>query len=93
LGKPVLVLREVTERPEGIDAGVVKLVGTGREAIVSAVSRLLDDPAAYREMATAVSPYGDGQAGRRIADALCAAEHPAVEHGDVPVRIPAEAVA
>jgi UDP-N-acetylglucosamine 2-epimerase len=65
-GKPVLVLRQVTERPEGIAAGVARLVGTETQDIVREATRLLRDPAAYRAMATAVNPYGDGAAGRRI---------------------------
>jgi UDP-N-acetylglucosamine 2-epimerase (non-hydrolysing) len=73
LGKPVLVLREDTERPEGIAAGVARLVGTDRERIEKEVTRLLLDNAAYAEMAHAVSPYGDGNAARRIVDALVAA--------------------
>lgn len=70
LGKPVLVMREVTERPEGVEAGVVKLVGTSRERIVTSVSELLDDDALYKRMTEAVNPYGDGKAARRIADIL-----------------------
>jgi UDP-N-acetylglucosamine 2-epimerase (non-hydrolysing) len=70
LGKPVLVLREVTERPEGIDAGSLRLVGTERERIVEEASSLLDDPAAYGRMAHAVNPFGDGQAASRIVKAL-----------------------
>ena len=70
LGKPVLVLRETTERPEGINAGTAKLVGTNTELIVAEASRLLSDPDAYALMARAVSPYGDGFAAKRIADAL-----------------------
>ena len=74
LGKPVLVLREVTERPEASEAGVARLVGTDRERIVSEVSRLLEDEAAYRRMAETRNPYGDGDAAERIlgtlADAL-----------------------
>jgi UDP-N-acetylglucosamine 2-epimerase (non-hydrolysing) len=66
LGKPVLVLRDETERPEAVEAGVVKLVGPHREAIVRAASELLDDPARYRSMAAAVNPYGDGHAAERI---------------------------
>ncbi len=72
LHKPVLVMREVTERPEGVDAGVARLVGTDRERIVSTVSELLDDPAAYASMATGFNPYGDGTASRQIADILTA---------------------
>ena len=70
LGKPVLVMREVTERPEAIEAGTVQLVGTSRDGIVAAAQRLLDDPAAYARMANAVNPYGDGQARFRIAGHL-----------------------
>jgi UDP-N-acetylglucosamine 2-epimerase (non-hydrolysing) len=70
LGVPVLVLREVTERPEGVDAGTVRLVGAGRERIVHHTRRLLDDPAAHAAMAQAVNPYGDGHAAERIVQAL-----------------------
>ncbi|MBV9851156.1 MAG: UDP-N-acetylglucosamine 2-epimerase (non-hydrolyzing) [Armatimonadetes bacterium] len=70
LGKPVLVLRETTERPEGVAAGTAKLVGTDRARIVAEASRLLEDSSAYAAMAHAVSPYGDGRASVRIADAL-----------------------
>jgi UDP-N-acetylglucosamine 2-epimerase (non-hydrolysing) len=66
LGKPVLVLREETERPEAVAEGVVALVGCDHDRIVGAVQRLLDDPAAYAAMARGVSPYGDGQAAARI---------------------------
>ncbi|MCC6157803.1 MAG: UDP-N-acetylglucosamine 2-epimerase (non-hydrolyzing) [Deltaproteobacteria bacterium] len=68
LGKPVLVMREKTERPEGIEAGTVRLVGNDGTKIVSEVSRLLDDADAYRAMAEAKNPYGDGRASKRIAD-------------------------
>ncbi len=70
LGVPVLVLREVTERPEGVAAGTVRLVGTETTRIVQQVRVLLDDPQAYAAMARAVNPYGDGQAAPRIAQAL-----------------------
>jgi UDP-N-acetylglucosamine 2-epimerase (non-hydrolysing) len=70
LGKPVLVLRDTTERPEGVHAGTVQLVGTSFEKIVSSASRLLGDPEEYRRMSEAVNPYGDGQACRRILEAL-----------------------
>ncbi|MBI3596673.1 MAG: UDP-N-acetylglucosamine 2-epimerase (non-hydrolyzing) [Nitrospirae bacterium] len=70
LGKPVLVLRETTERPEGIDAGVSKLVGTDPDKIYNEVRRLMEDPSAYERMATAVSPYGDGRAAERILNIL-----------------------
>jgi UDP-N-acetylglucosamine 2-epimerase (non-hydrolysing) len=70
LGKPVLVLRQVTERPEAIAAGTVKLVGTNQRCIVEEVIRLLEDTVEYQRMAQAVNPYGDGQASRRIVAAL-----------------------
>ena len=70
LGKPVLVMRDTTERPEALDAGTVKLVGTDYEKIVSEVSQLLDDPQAYAAMSQAVNPYGDGEACGRIVNAL-----------------------
>jgi UDP-N-acetylglucosamine 2-epimerase (non-hydrolysing) len=69
-GTPVLVLREVTERPEGIEAGTLRLVGTDRNRIVSQASLLLDDPAAYAKMAKAANPFGDGHAAERIVRAL-----------------------
>lgn len=74
LGVPVLVMREVTERPEGVEAGTVRLVGTDVERIVSQARLLLDDPVAHAEMARAVNPYGDGQAASRIVKAI-------LEHG------------
>jgi UDP-N-acetylglucosamine 2-epimerase (non-hydrolysing) len=67
---PVLVMRDTTERPEGIEAGVVKLVGTERRRIVDDVTRLLTDPTAYRAMAAGASPYGDGKAAQRIVSAV-----------------------
>lgn len=70
LGKPVLVLREVTERPEAVKAGTVQLVGSNRARLVRAVRRLLTDKKAYRKMAAAVNPYGDGRAARRIHEAV-----------------------
>ena len=70
LGKPVLVMRDTTERPEGIAAGTLKLVGTTEEVIYSEFSRLLNDIAAYNAMAHAENPYGDGHACERIADTL-----------------------
>jgi len=70
LGKPVLVLRNETERPEAVEAGTVKLVGTDRDAILEEMTRLLTDDAAYIAMAEAVNPYGDGRASVRIADAI-----------------------
>lgn len=70
LGKPVLVMRDTTERPEGVEAGTLKLVGTDEEAIYAECNRLLSDAAAYRSMAHASNPYGDGRACERIARAL-----------------------
>jgi UDP-N-acetylglucosamine 2-epimerase (non-hydrolysing) len=72
LGKPVLVLREVTERPEGVAAGTAVVVGTDRERIVDAASTLLSSPDAYARMANAVNPYGDGHASERIVRAIAA---------------------
>lgn len=69
-GVPVLVMRETTERPEGVEAGVAKLVGTDTERIVQEAKRLLTDSDAYAAMARAVNPYGDGQAAKRIADTV-----------------------
>lgn len=69
-GVPVLVMRDTTERPEGVDAGTLKLVGTSEKKIYDEFSRLLDDPAAYAAMAKAVNPYGDGNACARIADII-----------------------
>lgn len=70
LGKPVLVMRDVTERPEAVTAGTVRLVGTDTARIVSETERLLDDAEAYKEMSRAHNPYGDGQASRRIVEEL-----------------------
>ncbi|MQT12009.1 non-hydrolyzing UDP-N-acetylglucosamine 2-epimerase [Segnochrobactrum spirostomi] len=70
LGKPVLVMRDVTERPEAVEAGTVRLVGTDADRIVRAVSDLWDDEALYRRFAHAANPYGDGKASARIAAAL-----------------------
>ena len=70
LGKPVLVMRNTTERPEGIAAGTLKLVGTEEEPIYQNIKQLLDDPEAYRQMSQASNPYGDGYASARIADIL-----------------------
>jgi UDP-N-acetylglucosamine 2-epimerase len=70
LGKPVLVLRDTTERPEGVQAGTARLVGTGTASIVQNVVDLLENPAAHRAMANAVNPYGDGHASQRIVNLL-----------------------
>jgi len=72
MGKPVLVMRDTTERPEGIAAGTLKLVGTSEETIYQEFKRLLTDTAAYKAMSQASNPYGDGFAARRIADILAA---------------------
>lgn len=69
-GKPVLVMRDTTERPEGIAAGTLKLVGTDEQTIYNAFTQLLDDKEAYMAMARAVNPYGDGHACERIADII-----------------------
>ena len=70
LGKPVLVLRDKTERPEAVAAGTVKLVGTDVQRVVEEVSALIDDPSRYALMARAVNPYGDGRAAERSAAAI-----------------------
>lgn len=70
LGKPVLVMRDTTERPEALESGTVHLVGTNHDLIVNEVSTLLDNPAAYKKMSQAVNPYGDGHACERIVAAL-----------------------
>lgn len=70
LGKPVLVMRDTTERPEGVEAGTLKLVGTGEQSIRTAFSELLDDETAYGAMSKASNPYGDGFASARIAEVL-----------------------
>jgi UDP-N-acetylglucosamine 2-epimerase (non-hydrolysing) len=66
LGKPVLVLRATTERPEAVEAGVARLVGTDADEVFAAASRLLDHPLEYRRMASAANPFGDGKASERI---------------------------
>jgi len=70
LGKPVLVLREVTERPEAVEAGAARVIGTNQQNIVHWTERLLQDPVEYSRMARAVNPYGDGHAAERIVEAL-----------------------
>lgn len=70
LGKPVLVLRDTTERPEAVEAGTVKLIGTERECVYNETRRLLQEQAEYDQMANACNPYGDGQASRRIVEAI-----------------------
>lgn len=83
LGIPVLVLRDVTERPEGVAAGVVKLVGTDEKAIVEAAVQLLEDDAAYARMAQSLNPYGDGRASQRIVRAICHASGIDMDDGQV----------
>lgn len=70
LGKPVLVMRDTTERPEALEAGTVKLVGTDYFKIINETSRLLDDKIYYDKMSKSINPYGDGKACYRIVDAL-----------------------
>lgn len=70
LGKPVLVMRDTTERPEGIKAGTLKLVGTSEEVIYNEFTKLLDTQEEYEKMSHAANPYGDGHACERIADIL-----------------------
>ena len=70
LGKPVLVMRDTTERPEAVEAGTVKLVGTNYDTIIDTVSSLLSDPEEYKKMSLAVNPYGDGKACKRITEAI-----------------------
>lgn len=70
LGKPVLVMRDTTERPEAVEAGTVKLVGTDYDKIVSETSLLLDDSEYYHTMSKAVNPYGDGLSSKRIVDSI-----------------------
>ena len=85
LGKPVLVMRETTERPEGIDAGTARLIGTDEERIYAEVSRLLRDEDAYWEIAQARNPYGDGRATERILSVL--ATGPMHRRKELPVRL------
>ena len=68
MGKPVLVMRDTTERPEALEAGTVKLVGTNYEKIVCEVSMLLDDTSYFKKMSEAINPYGDGKACKKIVD-------------------------
>ena len=70
LGKPVLVMRDTTERPEGIEAGTLKLVGTDEEVIYSAFKELLENESEYKRMSKASNPYGDGESCKRIVDIL-----------------------
>ena len=83
LGKPVLVLRDTTERPEAVTAGTVRLVGTDKDAVHDAAYELLHDEDAYKIMSNSVNPYGDGQASRRIVEAL---RHEFLGNPNVPDR-------
>jgi UDP-N-acetylglucosamine 2-epimerase len=83
LGKPVLVTRDTTERPEAVEAGTVKLVGTDTAALVAEASILLDDRRAYEQMSFAHNPYGDGRAAERIVAALLHTASPPGNHGDI----------
>jgi UDP-N-acetylglucosamine 2-epimerase (non-hydrolysing) len=85
LGKPVLVLRNETERPEAVSAGTVRLVGWRRDAIVDAVSELWDRPEAYKRFARAINPYGDGRAADRIAAVLSEKYRLACGKADTPI--------
>jgi UDP-N-acetylglucosamine 2-epimerase (non-hydrolysing) len=76
LGKPVLVMRDTTERPEAVDEGTVKLVGTDKDKIVSEVTQLLNSEQAYQAMARAHNPYGDGKAAGRIVSVIARATGP-----------------
>ena len=71
LGKPVLVMRDTTERPEGVAAGTLKLVGTKKEDVKSGLIEVLTDTCVYQKMAQAKNPYGDGHASERIVQVLC----------------------
>jgi UDP-N-acetylglucosamine 2-epimerase (non-hydrolysing) len=82
LGKPVLVMRDVTERPEAVEAGTVQLVGTDSEKIVKFTQQLLDDKAFYQRMSHAHNPYGDGNSAQRIVDVLCENFHIKTRIGD-----------
>ena len=70
LGKPVLVMRDITERKEGVDAGTARLVGTNRRKIVDSMRRLLDDSAEYAQFTKAINPYGDGTTSQKIVEIL-----------------------
>jgi len=70
LGKPVLVLREVTERPEAVEAGTVKVVGLNKDKIVQEMQKLLDDKNEYKKMTQVINPYGDGKSAKRIVEVL-----------------------
>jgi UDP-N-acetylglucosamine 2-epimerase (non-hydrolysing) len=92
LGKPVLVMRDTTERPEGVVAGTAKLVGANAEAIVAEGTRLLSEESAYRQMAEAVNPYGDGRAAQRILTAIEQYFAPNGSGAGIEVRIDSDSV-
>lgn len=87
LGKPVLVVRESTERPEAVEAGVAELVGLDPARLIASVRRLLDNPGHYRSMARPVSPFGDGQAASRIVQALASRWRPELAAGPAPATV------
>ena len=82
LGKPVLVLRDTTERPEGVEAGTLRLVGTDEAVIESAMEELLNDHAEYERMSNARNPYGDGSAADRILNAILFSFNPKLDRPD-----------
>ena len=81
LHKPVLILRDVTERPEAIEAGAAKLVGTDADRIYSEAIRLIEDPESYSHMSHAINPYGDGKASQRIVQFLLGQPWKDLDHG------------
>jgi UDP-N-acetylglucosamine 2-epimerase (non-hydrolysing) len=83
LGKPVLIMRDTTERPEGVTAGCAKLVGLDTEMIVTQTNKLLDDPAAYKAMSQVQNPYGDGTASKQIVDIILGRKRAAISGGTV----------
>ena len=83
MGKPVLVLRNVTERPEGVEAGTLKLVGTEKETIIELTRELLDSSEAYSKMAKAINPFGDGKASERVVRVLTKIHRSAAEMDSV----------
>ncbi len=91
-GKPVLVLRDRTERPEGVEAGVARLVGTAPQRIVEEVARLLTDDGAFRSMVALENPYGDGHAAERIADALASEQRAPLTSGTMHAKLVARII-
>jgi UDP-N-acetylglucosamine 2-epimerase (non-hydrolysing) len=83
LGKPVLIMRDTTERPEGVTAGCARLVGLDTVEIVAQTTTLLDDPAAYKAMSQVQNPYGDGTASKQIVDIILGRKHAPTSGGDI----------